>query len=60
MGQAVLSDRVTPYPEEGVYLYVSRKPSGAKGNRVNIPDPAHGDRRFGVQRGNANDLGDVG
>lgn len=50
------------------------QPLGAKGNRVNIPDPAHGDRwhltvcdclvwlcQLGViKRGNANELGDVG
>ena len=51
------------------------QPSGAKGNRVNIPDPAHGDgwcrsvgrsvgRSFdtvgAIGRGNANELGDVG
>jgi len=33
-----------------------------KGNRVNIPEPEHGDRHaFGrVQCGNANETGDVG
>ena len=32
----------------------------SKGNRVNIPEPEHGDWPFGVQCGNANELGDVG
>ena len=32
----------------------------SKGNRVNIPELGHGDRPFGVQCGNANELGDVG
>ena len=32
----------------------------AKGNRVNIPEPEHGDRPARDQCGNANDLGDVG
>ena len=35
-------------------------PHLSKGNRVNIPEPEHGDRPFGVQCGNANELGDVG
>ena len=40
MGQAVLSERVTPYKDDGVFLCErSDLPSGAKGNRVNIPDP---------------------
>ena len=40
MGQAVLSERVTPYKDDGVVLKrTSGLPSGAKGNRVNIPDP---------------------
>ena len=42
------------------------EPPGAKGNRVNILDPAHGDRRClairlgTARRGNATELGDVG
>lgn len=32
----------------------------SKGNRVNIPEPEHGDRPARVQCGNANDLRDVG
>jgi hypothetical protein len=32
----------------------------SKGNRVNIPEPGHGDWPLGVQCGNANELGDVG
>ena len=41
------------------------QPPGAKGNRVNILDPAHGDwwrlACLGVtERGNASELGDVG
>ena len=33
----------------------------SKGNRVNIPEPGHGDRRplRASMRGNANELGDV-
>ena len=30
-----------------------------KGNRVNIPEPGHGDSYFGGKCGNANQLGDV-
>ncbi len=51
MGQAVLSDPVTRYREVGAdaLLMCARSyagsPPGAKGNRVNILDPAHGDRR---------------
>ena len=32
----------------------------SKGNRVNIPEPGHGDWPLGVQCGDANELGDVG
>ncbi len=32
----------------------------SKGNRVNIPEPRHGDWPFGVQYGDVNELGDVG
>ena len=39
MGQAVLSERVTPYKDDGVVYIICGLPSGAKGNRVNIPDP---------------------
>ena len=82
MGQAVLSDPVTRYRVVGCLLRfcveafvdvcVCWQPLGAKGNRVNIPDPAHGDRWCmcaciqpvrvtGItKRGNANELGDVG
>ena len=63
MGQAALSDRVTPYPARVDYIVlhdVTCLTRRAKGNRVNIPDPVCGDRRFGVQSGNANKLGDVG
>lgn len=49
MGQAVLSDPLTRY-RDGVpdtvriaASTVARQPPVAKGNRVNIPDPAHGD-----------------
>lgn len=31
----------------------------SKGNRVNILEPGHGDWPFGVQCGDANELGDV-
>ena len=31
-----------------------------KGNWVNIPKPRHGDRFFGTQYGNVNELGDAG
>ena len=51
MGQAVLSEVVIHYADgvTGNSLalvadhYVIRQPPGSKGNRVNIPDPAHGD-----------------
>ena len=55
MGQAVLSDPVTRN-RDGVHdivrlralpnlllSTVAKQPPVAKGNRVNIPDPAHGD-----------------
>lgn len=32
----------------------------SKGNRVNIPEPGHGDRCFGNKCGNANEPGDAG
>lgn len=32
----------------------------SKGNRVNIPEPGHGDWSFGATCGNANEVGDVG
>lgn len=50
MGQAVLSDPLTRYRDgvpDNVRIAagstVARQPPVAKGNRVNIPDPAHGD-----------------
>jgi hypothetical protein len=48
MGQAALSEVVIHYAEGGDCLLQSRtsvfysEPPGAKGNRVNIPDPAEG------------------
>ena len=44
----------------GHYLNLSKAPNLSKGNRVNIPEPGHGDRPARVQCGNANELGDVG
>ena len=32
----------------------------SKGNRVNIPEPGHGDLSSGAMCGNANEVGDVG
>ena len=45
-----------------IYEYINRwSPDHlSKGNRVNIPEPRHGDRPARVQCGNANELGDVG
>ncbi|KAH6919520.1 hypothetical protein HPB50_029494 [Hyalomma asiaticum] len=34
-------------------------PLQPKGNRVNSPEPGYGDRPFGAQCGNANQLGDA-
>ena len=76
MGQAILSELVTQYAEEGViaclvilvHVFDSKcmyslfvQPSGAKGNRVNIPDPAlwKFPRKKG-RGGNAIELGDDG
>ena len=50
MGQAVLSDPINRY-RDGVpdivsiaaICTVARQPPVTKGNRVNIPDPVHGD-----------------
>ena len=44
----------------GHYFEHSKVPTLSKGNRVNIPEPGHGDRPARVQCGNANELGDVG
>ena len=80
MGQAVLSHPVTRFRDDGCpvcikymcFIIFGGSPAGAKGNRVNILDPANGDRRRlaglrvrdlcpgVVKRGNANELGDVG
>ena len=61
MGQSVLRDRIIPFRNGGtdakldVYArYLS------KGNRVNIPEPGHGDCPLGGYCGNANEPGDAG
>ena len=41
-------------------ILLSACPHLSKGNRVNIPEPEHGDWPLGVQCGDANELGDVG
>jgi hypothetical protein len=62
MGQSVLRDRKTPF---GSGAIETRRrcaccPYISKGNRVNIPEPGHGERSFGIECGNANEPGDVG
>ena len=63
MGQSILSDRRTPFRNGAIRRKrVVMCPYLTKGNRVNIPEPEHGDwiasGRF--QCGNANETGDVG
>ena len=41
-------------------MYMSIPQRLSKGNRVNIPEPGHGERLARVQCGNANKLRDVG
>ena len=62
MGQSVLRDRKTPFRNGGNAVCDSAVYARllSKGNRVNIPEPGHGDWPFGAQCGNANELGDVG
>ncbi len=62
MGQSALRDRRTPFRERGIekYIWQIRPLLLSKGNRVNIPEPGHGDRPARVQCGNANELGDDG
>lgn len=64
MGQSVLRDRRSPFRIEAL-LFLSDQTwmcalVGSKGNRVNIPEPGHGERSFGAMCGNANEVGDVG
>ena len=58
MGQSVLRDRRVPFRNGGNVVTHARLLS--KGNRVNIPEPGHGDWPFGVKCGDASELGDVG
>ena len=62
MGQSALRDRETPFETRGQnYRLRTQMPRDlSKGNRVNIPEPGHGDRPLGVQCGNANEPGDAG
>lgn len=60
MGQSALRDRRTPFRERGIENTSGKTPILSKGNRVNIPEPGHGDRPVRVECGNANELGDVG
>ena len=62
MGQSVLRDRKTPFWPRGVFHFYSKELTRqlSKGNRVNIPEPGHGDLSPGKMCGNANEVGDVG
>ena len=65
MGQSILRDRKTPFRSGGqCRLFNSIKKCFArilsKGNRVNIPEPGHGDCPLGGYCGNANEPGDAG
>ena len=60
MGQSALRDRRTPFRERGITHIWHTPLLLSKGNRVNIPEPGHGDRPVRVECGNANELGDVG
>jgi len=61
MGQSILSDGKTPFRNGGnVVIVESHRPYLSKGSLVNIPEPEHGYWPFGVQCGDANELGDVG
>lgn len=60
MGQSALRDRRTPFRERGMKNLWQIRTLLSKGNRVNIPEPGHGDRPVRVQCGNANELGDDG
>lgn len=62
MGQSVLRHAVKTVPKSRMNFHEFGKVLRCmpKGNWVNIPKPSHGDRYFGIQCGNANELGDVG
>ena len=59
MGQSALRDRGTPFRRPGITVQARRL---SKGNRVNIPEPRHGERVLhgGTECGNANEPGDAG
>jgi hypothetical protein len=60
MGQSALSGAAKAVRKSWILTLLYEARNSAKGNRVNIPEPRHGESSFGCKSGNANELGDVG